>query len=69
MNNQKLAAIWQRAFAISTLLQQTDVEFHGFVDGFQGDPLVVAVDGGPFLGGQLHGAEAVDLIGNAAIVP
>ena len=54
---------------LSAFSQQSNVEFHGFFNIFQSDSLVVAVNGGPFLCGHGHGAEAVNMGTDGAVMP
>ena len=50
-------------------MQQTNIEFHSLAHGLQTNTLVVAVDGGAFLGGKIHGRETVDMVGKLAVMP
>ena len=46
----------------SALFQQADVKFYAAGNGFQPDPLVVAVDRAALLRGQIHGREPVNMV-------
>ena len=63
MPSKKLDGIFLLA-----LLYQPDIEFHRPVDAIQTDLFVVAVDRLAFLRVQIHSGEAVNVIGNAAVV-
>ena len=52
----------------SAFFHQSDVEFHCLANRLQTDPFVVAVDRFALFGGHIHSGEAVNVVGNSAIM-